>query len=369
LTSVASSSISGISAVSPLTLTHEARNTSIKLILEAHVIEFTQEVTTNIKMLSITDLLDAQQTLNVLRPHYASANSPLITTEFVFDLDTFTMVEVTTGLSHSVSYVLIGVKQASNIISFAQFANGANARADGDSVSATSALSLTSTALTNKTASANNSISLNSVASATLSNALAENELDSLDVEADFIITRTKAATSDLVLTQSVAFVLERDNTRCTYSPFVGDTSDPNAPNPPPATYTAAGVTAGFRLQYPSTGMVTDELLLRTPNLGNQDRLAMTRINRETRGGTLIVFADPIWPKVQTLLVSFSGLSNTQAQGLLTFMDTYLGQEIRLIDWEDRVWVGVITNPSDPIVQDGPGCQMTASFEFEGTKV
>jgi len=62
-------------------------------------------------------------------------------------------------------------------------------------------------------------------------------------------------------------------------------------------------------------------------------------------------------------------LSNTQAQGLLTFMDTYLGQEIRLIDWEDRVWVGVITNPSDPIVQDGPGCQMTASFEFEGTKV
>jgi hypothetical protein len=355
---------------SELTLTDEARNTNIRILAEASVIEFTQEVTSNIKMLSIEDIIPITDSLNVLRPHYATANSALTTVTSVFDLDTFSFIEVVTGLTQSVSYQLIGLKTASNIISFAQNANGSHVRADGIDCEAESTLVLADQAWNSKTAAANNTLSLlASTASAQLSNALAESELDSLNVQADFLITRNQSASNALEVKQSVAFILERDNTRCTYSPFVGGTSDPDAPTPPPVTYPAAGVTPGFRLQYPSTGMVTDELTLRTPNLGNQDRLAMTKINRETRGGTLIVYADPIWPKVETLLVSFSGLSNTQAQGLLTFMDDYLGQEIRLIDWEDRVWVGVITNPSDPIVQDGPGCQMAASFEFEGTKV
>lgn len=369
LTDLASCNNVGKVVESILELTDEARITNIRVFSETSVLEFTQEVTSNIKMLSVEDIIAVSDSLNVLRPWYATALSELTTVELVFDLDLFDFVEVESGLSQSVSYLLVGIKNASSIISFSDSASGTNVQADGIDCDATSTLSLVSTALTNKTAASNTVLALTSVASAELSNVQAESELDELGVEADFLITRNQTATSPIEVTQSVAFVLEQANTKCTYSPFVGGTSDPNAPTPPPVTYTAAGPTSGFRLQYPYQGTVTDELILRMPNLGNLDRLAMTRINRETRGGTLIVFANPIWPKVQTLLLSFSGLSNTQAQDLLTFMDNYLGQKIRLIDWEDREWVGVIVNPSDPIVQDGPGCQKTASFEFEGAKV
>jgi hypothetical protein len=66
----------------------------------------------------------------------------------------------------------------------------------------------------------------------------------------------------------------------------------------PPATL-SGGTISNFFLQYPATGDAIDTLELRPPNLGNKDRLGFNRISRETRGGTLIVFADPMWPKTQ----------------------------------------------------------------------
>ena len=43
-------------------------------------------------------------------------------------------------------------------------------------------------------------------------------------------------------------------------------------------------------------------------------------------------------------------------------------EEISLIDWEDREWIGVIVVVDDPVVQDRKGeCSYTMSFEFEGT--
>ena len=49
---------------------------------------------------------------------------------------------------------------------------------------------------------------------------------------------------------------------------------------------------------------------------------------------------------------------------LLTFYETYLGDEIGLLDWEHRYWKGVITQP-DAVIQDGRD-SYSASFEFEG---
>ena len=135
----------------------------------------------------------------------------------------------------------------------------------------------------------------------------------------------------------------------------------------PPATLVwspVAGVAAGT-LVYPAAPPYSDWLTLRSPDLGNKDRLQFNRITRETRGGTLIVFADPLWPKVQVQVLSFSGLNETEARGLLDFMTTHLGLEIGYVDWEQRLWTGVITNTTEPMVQDGRG-MYTASFEFEG---
>jgi hypothetical protein len=125
------------------------------------------------------------------------------------------------------------------------------------------------------------------------------------------------------------------------------------------------GISVPFQLLYPATGVVTDSLSLRAPNLGNLDRLSFNRIQRETRGGTLVIYADPVWPKTQTLVLSFSGLKQEEARNLLTFIEDHLGQEIGLIDWEHRYWRGVITAPDQPIVQDGRD-SYTASFEFQG---
>jgi hypothetical protein len=108
---------------------------------------------------------------------------------------------------------------------------------------------------------------------------------------------------------------------------------------------------------------------LRNPELGNKDRLQFNRISRETRGGTLIVYADSIWPKIQVQVLTFTGLSKEQAAGLLTFMSVHLGREIGFVDWEHRLWRGVITNPNDAVVQDGRGCMYSASLEFEGALV
>jgi hypothetical protein len=104
---------------------------------------------------------------------------------------------------------------------------------------------------------------------------------------------------------------------------------------------------------------------LKTPNLGNLDRLAFNRVLRETRGGTLVVYADPIWPKIQTLVLSFSGLLRVEAHALLAFKEAHLGVEIGLIDWEHRFWRGVITTPDNPIIEDRFD-SFTATFEFQG---
>ena len=119
---------------------------------------------------------------------------------------------------------------------------------------------------------------------------------------------------------------------------------------------------------YPASGTVTDSVTLRAPNFGNKDRLGFNRVLRETRGGTLIVFADPIWPKIQTLVLNFSGLTSDQAQQLLAFLDAHLGEEVGVYDWEHRYWTGVITTPTEPVVQDGKD-SFSASFEFEGELV
>ena len=65
---------------------------------------------------------------------------------------------------------------------------------------------------------------------------------------------------------------------------------------------TAKNLTASSTLAIASTAsrIGTFSVSLRAPNLGNKDRLSFNRVLRETRGGTLVVFADPIWPKVQT---------------------------------------------------------------------
>ncbi len=109
----------------------------------------------------------------------------------------------------------------------------------------------------------------------------------------------------------------------------------------------------------------TTTVVLRNPEFGNRERLGFNRINRETRGGSLIVFADPQWPKIKTVQVTLNSLSADQAADLKAFLRESLGKEIGLLDYENRQWRGIITNPDTEVANPGR-CDYTAILEFEG---
>jgi hypothetical protein len=194
----------------------------------------------------------------------------------------------------------------------------------------------------------------------------------------DSVITFTQTATADLCkptkstveFTQAVA--LEAITTRTTTSTIEFSQSAFH-------TLTRAGEMCNaqngvvpslthysdVQFAYPITSP-THTLTLRGPELGNRERMQFQRINRETRGGTLIVFADPIWPKNDHLVMDFVGLTETETSQVRSFIKTTLGKQVTLRDWEGRRWVGVIVSPDNPVVRDGALCMNTVTIELEG---
>lgn len=156
-----------------------------------------------------------------------------------------------------------------------------------------------------------------------------------------------REASSVISVAQTVAYeVVDRFN-RCTYSPFIGSSTDPDAPTPPAITPPMTSLADAFIMERGA-----DVLTLRLPQLGNHDRLDFTRVHRESRGGRLEVFADPIWPKTENMQLTFIGMCSTEISDVLTFISNTLGQEIIIHDWENRSWYGYITNPTAAAVRD-----------------
>lgn len=198
-------------------------------------------------------------------------------------------------------------------------------------------------------------------------------EVSNMDLDQTVLLNGdwTRPVTQTLGIGHALTYYVSDPCSTKSYTPYIGENTISGSPTPPDASLPfAPGLPDGerFQLLYPGLGEATDTVELRAPNLDNKERLSFTRINRETRGGRLIVFADPTWPQVNTLVLSFSGLSKAEIDSLQTFMAAHLGEEIGLIDWEGHQWVGVITSPTERAVQDGKGCdgRWTIGLEFEG---
>lgn len=176
----------------------------------------------------------------------------------------------------------------------------------------------------------------------------------------------------DAVLYESASYILNADCPECCdvterYSPFVGTSSDPDSPDPPSTTVPTLTPSYSIVLSHPFVSP-TRSVTLRAPLFGNRDRLTNQRIHRESRGGTLIAYSDPQWPKVHTLVMDFAVLSEQTAQEYLDFVSATLGKEIRLVDHESRHWRGVLIQPDDPITRN-KRCDLSASLVFEGELV
>lgn len=173
------------------------------------------------------------------------------------------------------------------------------------------------------------------------------------------VLVALRTPSSVLEFDDSAAAYLDESGVLCNYMPFVGA-----GLGAAPSTTAPTIGHAQVRLTYPyvSPSLTLD---LRNPDFGNQDRLSFDRINRETRGGTLIMFVDPDWPKQTTLNVTINALRKTQVDSLLSLLHQSVGKEVGYRDHENRQWRGIIITPEAVVTQEGKD-QYRVTFEFEG---
>jgi len=338
----------------------------------AGVAESSLSELTCVAVVHVARSLSAQSTIllshaeHTARPWYLSAETPLQTTTEAYDQATDTFYPVYEGLQDSAGATRPVMLAVHHPIPLSQSASAVRVKPTAIAVSAESVLELLGEVRVSPTGGAGNWLTLHQAAAVDRCK-LVRSALD-LTQTAAVLVSVPRGAASALGLTQAATYSIVSRGSLQQYTPFVGE-GPGGAPTPPSVTLgPPEHVALPFQLFYPAEGVVTDSLTLRAPNLGNKDRLSFNRILRETRGGTLIVFADPIWPKIQTLVLTFSGLRSVQTQQLLAFLETHLGEEIGLLDWEGRAWKGIVTSPTEPVVQDGKD-SFSANLEFEGELV
>lgn len=319
------------------------------------------------RKLAVESRLTLAQTERTARPWYLSVTTPIQVITEEYDPEVGHVVERIEGLQDAARAARPLPLTVHQPIPLEQSASVVKVKPTAISVSAESVLELLSEVRPNKTGDVGHWLSLTQTA--TVDKCKPARSALELTSNAAVAHTGSRGASSALTLNQSAAYYLVSASVLQRYHPYVG-AGAPGAPTPPPVELEGPrpGVTVPFQLVYPAIGTVVDAVTLRAPNFGNKDRLSFNRVLRETRGGTLIVFADPMWPRIQTQVLNFSGLRSDEARQLLEFLEAHLGEEVGVYDWEHRYWVGVITAPNDPVVQDGRD-SFSTSFEFEGELV
>lgn len=150
------------------------------------------------------------------------------------------------------------------------------------------------------------------------------------------------------------------------YAPFIGSSGDTSYPevSPTPPTL-GSGV---FTLTHPRVSPTTT-LILKNPVFGNTDNLSFVKVDRRTRGGEHIIYSDLAWSETQTLELNIENICQTETtiDELIEFLNDSLGQEIGLLDWENRQWKGLIVVPETDILPTVSGHKIR--IVFEGTLV
>jgi len=103
---------------------------------------------------------------------------------------------------------------------------------------------------------------------------------------------------------------------------------------------------------------------LRKPDFGDSDSYEPFRVSRQSRGGDLQVYQDPIWPKTETLSFKFSYLDPTVVDSFVDFLKATAGDLVTLKDHFGRTWTGYIITPAGEVVQEKRTTK-TAAFKFQ----
>lgn len=293
---------------------------------------------------SVGQTLRLRHQATVAGPRNVSATHTLQTVYTTLDPETGEVYDAYIGLSDRAQAAVVGDDEATDRLKVGDRARGKVIRADAIAGVAEDALSIIDAGYRNETPAAVDALTITESAAAVDSRHL-RSQL-TLSHTAAYTVDRALGVVDTLVFHQAAGARHLADRVKHVYAPV----------GLPPLT---PGAASGVKLIGDTT------LVLKAPRFGNRDRLQMNRISRETRGGTLITFADPAWPKVQTLVLQWLGLTESAAMELLDFIEEHLGREIHLEDWEGRTWVGVIME-ADPAVEDGKrGYSLGLTFEGE----
>jgi hypothetical protein len=202
--------------------------------LDGNQIVLNQTARSSIKMLVATSPITwMSQSDRLPSSHSGVCQQLLTTTEQVYNPDTISFDTVDTGLRSDATSTPSGSDAAHNHL----------VRHSGERVERASSrdreeryqrfVARQRRARLSKTGAATSTLTSTNTATVILSNEQISNELELGDLAA-VKIRRGVVNESPTALYQSVSFVLVQNNTLCNYSPFIGSTTDPNAPTPPP---------------------------------------------------------------------------------------------------------------------------------------
>lgn len=356
-----------VSASNNLTLSHSAaRKGTLSVSVESEL-ELTHGARNSLHVERVNQQLELTHVVTVTgRPHYVSASNNLSGDYDNLDLDNIFDVDVTDQEALEAYLHTLGLRQE---VSLAK---------STFNVSAINYLSLSQQAAPTQVGIASNHLHLSQTVElcsyetvisylkfqqeAICHKVQGIEQVLNLTHEAIIVGSFPRTASNTLNLKSVVSYIIVNF---CDYTPGIGEGNfDYTPPSYIVPTLVRRETTI---LTWPYTSpMLTLEL--RNPNFDNIEQFEFRRINRRTKGGTLDLYRDETWPKVERLIMSFSRLSDTQRVSLFTFLQKSIGQEIGLLDFESRQWKGFILTPTT-LISEAVKQGHSVSLEFEGELV
>jgi hypothetical protein len=195
----------------------------------------------------------------------------------------------------------------------------------------------------------------------------ASNDLD-LTGTASSAATNPSRDFTQSVISQHVSYTIS--DTKCRereYAPETGSVTRRSGGEPanlplglPPApTFSTGTLTLTHPYETP-----TLTLTLKSPEYGDTDSVSFQRIDRQTMGGDRKLFSDPAWGNWETLELRVERIDcEATIDEIITFLNTSLGEEIGLLDWDGQQWRGKILTPDSDITKQVSGWNVTIRFE------
>ena len=107
---------------------------------------------------------------------------------------------------------------------------------------------------------------------------------------------------------------------------------------------------------------------LPNPEFGDSQQINTRAKIRTNRGGEVLGVRDTNWPTDYINTYSFVTICDSVISDLVTFLDTYAGLEIKVVDHLSQTWHGVILTPSYEIVEARESNANSFSMQFRGVK-